>query len=155
MTTQNFVSAAFSAEAQKLVIQHLTEARKQMDFLITLTPDQVKTMHTAANTMIPFMDQVHASATAHPEVVLSYTSIPELTRDMELAEALDPIDIILKEFSQAVHDTKMAARSDAFSQCLEIYASIKMFAFKIPGLKVVADSLAQFFPRTRQPKEEV
>lgn len=69
MTAQNIISATLTNESKDGILQKLTEIRSELDFLITLDPEQTKTLFKAANGFTPFIGQAREVALEHPEIL--------------------------------------------------------------------------------------
>jgi hypothetical protein len=80
--------------------------------------------------------------------------MPELARDLALANALRPIVRGLKALTKALDDTITAARSDAYRNALEAYVFAKPLVKKIPGLSEELAPVRSHFdrPSRRPPK---
>jgi len=114
---------------------------------VTLDPDQAKSLFRAGNGLMPFVEKTCAVAKAHPEVVPGFLSLEELAKDVALVESLRPILSQVNELAKAIQDTMVAAGSDSLAQCLEVYAAVKRYSDKVPGLSVAQEELGVFFQR--------
>ena len=150
MSTQNTISAILRDEAKARILQNLAAIRADMEFLITLEPEQVKALFKAANGYSPYIDKAHAIATAHPEILPAVLDVAEFHRDYDLIQALTPIQVMVEELAKGIHDTLLAANSDAMMASMEVYAAVKQHKDKVAGLSVAHDELAVFFHHSRR-----
>lgn len=148
MSIQNLVSATLAAETKNDILAKLSEIRAQLDFLVTLDPDQIKGLFKASNGYLPFIEKAYSISKAHPEILPGFLSVEELGKDVALIESLRPIQAMINELAKGIQDTMIAANSDALGQCLEIYTAVKQYSDKVPGLTSSQEELAVFFQRT-------
>lgn len=58
---------------------------------------------------------------------------------------------LINQLSNYFDDTKLAARSEAYSAALYYYGSVQQAAsVNLPGAKAIYDELKEYFPRTRK-----
>ncbi len=67
-----------------------------------------------------------------------------------LSKDLTPIENQISELAESMGKTKMAIDSDTLNGTLEVYSAIKQNKDKVPGLNVIAEEMAEFFPRTNR-----
>ena len=60
----------------------------------------------------------------------------------------------INQLSDSLNDTLMAVSSDAITGALEVYSAVKQSSDRVPGLKVAATEMAEFFKKTKK-KEAV
>ncbi|HNY30618.1 MAG TPA: hypothetical protein PKO15_07005 [Fibrobacteria bacterium] len=150
MTAQNMISATLADDVKADVLQKLSDIRAKLDFLITLDPDQMKSLFKASNGYAPFVEKAFAAASTHPDILPRILSMSEYEKDVQLVRALTPIYAQVNELANALRDTLVAASSDAMNQSLEVYAAVKQHAGKVPGLPVVEYEMSVFFQKTRK-----
>jgi hypothetical protein len=147
MSAQNLVSASLTPETKTEIIQKLTEIKTALNFLITLQPDEVRSLFKAANSFAPFIDKAYHTVVDHPEIMPGVFDMEEFKRDYTLSKDLAPIVNQIKELAESLEKTLIAINSDALTGALDIYAAVKQNRDKVPGLNVVAEEMAEFFPR--------
>lgn len=150
MTAQNMISATLPEDAKSDVLQKLSEIRAKLDFLITLDPEQMKSLFKASNGYAPFIEKAYLAANTHPDILPRILSVQEYEKDVMLVRALTPIYSQVSELANALRDTLVAASSDAMSQSLEVYAAVKQHSDKVPGLPVVESEMSVFFQKTKK-----
>ena len=148
MSSQNLVSAALAAETKTEILKALAEIKTKLNFLLTLQPDEVRSLFKAANGFAPLIDKAYNSVNDHPEIMSNVFDIAEFKKDYALSKDLTPIVNQINELANSLQNTLMAINSDALAGALEIYASIKQNRDKVPGLNVVATEMAEFFQKT-------
>lgn len=148
MSSQNLISATLAAEKKAQIIQKLAEVKSDLDFLLTLQPDEVRGLFKASNGFAPLVEKAYNTVNAHPDIMPNVFNIAEFKRDYELSRDLTLIAGQIKELSDSTQNTLIAVNSDALAGTLEVYAAVKQHRDKVPGLNVVADEMAVFFQRT-------
>ena len=150
MSAQNLVSATLGDETRQDVLRKLTEIRSSLDFLITLDPEQARSLFKAGNGYAPFIEQAATVAREHPEILPSVFRNEEFDKDVALIAALLPIQVKVNDLADGIRDTLTAANSDALAQALEIYSAVKQHKDKVVGLETASESLGLFFQRVRR-----
>jgi hypothetical protein len=72
-------------------------------------------------------------------------SLPELEKDLQLAEDLTEILTRLHQLAEEVDDTLIAVGSEAMRSSLTIYDYVKTASKNQPGLKALAEQLGERF----------
>ncbi|NLW48705.1 MAG: hypothetical protein GXY86_15435 [Firmicutes bacterium] len=147
MSAQNLVSASLAPETKTEIIQKLTEVKTALNFLLTLQPDEVRSLFKAANGFAPLIDKAYHTVIDHPEIMPGVFDMEEFKRDYTLSKDLAPIVNQIKELAEGLEKTQIAINSDALTSTMDIYAAVKQNRDKVPGLNVVAEEMAEFFPR--------
>jgi hypothetical protein len=148
MASQNLVSAALAEETQAEILQSLAEIKKKLNFMTTLQPEEIRTLVKAGNGFAPLIEKAFLVACDHPEILPQVFDITEFKKDYALIKALTGIFNFVKELEDGLGNTLIAAKSDAMVGTLEIYTAVRQHRDKVPGLNVIADEMAEFFPRT-------
>ena len=141
-------SASITTEAKNEVLKGIADIKGKLGFLLTLQANEVSGLFKAGKEFGPFLDECHAVAQSHPEILPGIFNGAEFERDYQLSKDLGSIASALNQLAEGIDHTLMAARSDALQGALEIYAAVKQSRDKVAGLGGVADKLAGFFSRT-------
>lgn len=148
MPSQNLVSATISAEKKTAILQKLAEIKTDLEFLLSLQPDEVRGLFKAANGYAPFIEIAYNVVNEHPEIMPAVFDKEEFFKDYLLSKDLAIIANQTGELTESFEKTLMAVNSDSLSEALEVYAAVKQNQDKVPGLKVIADQMAEFFKKT-------
>lgn len=151
MAVQNLVSASIAAETKEEILQSIAEIKGKLSFLLTLQAAEVAGIFKAGKEYAPFLEVCHTVAKSHPEILSGVFNAAEFDRDFQLSKDLGAIADALDQLNEGVGHTLTAARSDALTTALDVYAAVKLNRDKVPGLGGVADNLALYFkksPRT-------
>ncbi len=150
MSSQNLISGALTPETKDEVLKLISDIKAKLNFLLTLQPDEIKSLVKAANGFAPFIDKSYNSVTAHPEIMSNVFDIEEYKRDYQLVKDLTIIANQVGELHDSLQNSLMAVNSDALVGSLEVYSAIKQNRDKVPGLNVIAQELAEFFQKARK-----
>lgn len=148
MGAQNLVSGNVSEEQKTTVAQGIQTIRGGIPVLVVLQPEQKKDFVRVGNTFGPFIEMAHEATGEHPEIMPAIFNIAEFDKDYQLQKDLVPILSQLHELTESVEDTIFAARSDAMSAALEVYAAVQQNKNKVPGLDTLASNMAAFFKKS-------
>lgn len=154
MATKKRVSAAIAPEAMADILAKLESVRGQLDFLTSLKRGEAQTLMRVGVAFAPFLDLAHRTVNDRPELMAQYFDLGEFNRDYRLVKDLALIHDHLAALTEGVHETLLAASSDAMVNALEVYAQVKQGTDSVPGLSVVAAEMAEFFKRPKRKKAQ-
>jgi len=149
MAVQNLVSATLSAESKAELLKGIGDIKKQLNFLTSLTSDQVHSLIKVGNGYAPLLEKAFNVINEHPEIMPSVFDTAEFIRDYQLLKDLVPIASQVEQLAEGVKNTMIALSSDTMVQTLEIYAAVKFNRNKVAGLSAVADDMAAFFTKNK------
>jgi hypothetical protein len=116
-------------------------------YLISLTPEERKTMLRMADKTVAFVTKINDYATSTPAFVPAFVSLAELQQDTAGMAALTPLRQQFEQLSLDTDSTVMIAGSEAYGNSLTVYGNIKFLAKnKQPGAQAAYDDLKQRFP---------
>ncbi|SHJ67499.1 hypothetical protein SAMN02745146_3666 [Hymenobacter daecheongensis DSM 21074] len=116
-------------------------------YLISLTPDERKTMLRMADKTVAFVQKTTEYGTNSPAFVPPFVDFDELKQDVAGLTALTPLHQQLEQLALDTDSTMMMAGSEAYGNSLTIYNNIKFMAHnKQPGAQTAYDDLRQRFP---------
>ena len=130
------------------VQQHLDAIRAALaPYLISLTPEERRTMLRMADKTVAFVQKTTDYATNNAAFVPAFVDLAELQQDAAGVTALTPLRQQLEQLALDVDSTAMVAGSEAYANSLTIYNNIKFLAKnKQPGAQTAYDDLSQRFP---------
>lgn len=125
-------------------------------YLVSLTPEERKTMLRMADKTVSFVQKATDYATNNPNFVPSFVSLAELKQDTAGLTALTPIRQQLEQLHTDVDSTVMRAGSGAYGVALTLYGNIQFLAKnKQPGAQTAYEDLRQrFTEQGRRGKEK-
>ncbi|HEX3043623.1 MAG TPA: hypothetical protein VHY08_02635 [Bacillota bacterium] len=148
MTTQRLVSGTLTSETKTEILEALNLVSSKLDFLIPLGPDEIKFLYKAGPKLFPLIEKSYQFVRQHPELLPEVFDAAEFKRKYQLWKDLVPIINLVKGLADGLENTDMAIKSDLLADVTYIYGAIKRARDMVPGLDVVAEEMAQFFPRT-------
>ena len=125
------------------VQQHLDAIKQALaPYLISLTPDERKTMLRMADKTVAFVQKATEYAANNPAFVPSFVDLAELEQDAAGIAALTPLRQQFEQLALDADSTVMTAGSEAYANSLTIYSNIKFLAKnKQPGAQAAYDDL--------------
>jgi hypothetical protein len=131
----NLVSGEISDEKVKEIQDTITRWRTEMPFLVAFSEEDRKHVVKPGDTGVSAAVVVADAAAEHPNFFPKDVADPaEIRRDAALADTLSSVAATLSAFAQAVDDTVLAAKSDAYRGGLKLYGVAKLLKTQIPGL---------------------
>ncbi|MDR1338862.1 MAG: hypothetical protein LBK58_02225 [Prevotellaceae bacterium] len=114
--------------------------------LYSLTPDDRQRLLKMGDKSLAFVEKTGELAETNPQFAPSYFDLSEFKTDFADAVNLRTVANRLQQFSREVDDTAMLAGSEAFTQALSYYNSVKQAARdNIPGAQALFDELKKRF----------
>ena len=124
----NQISAVVPHEKEQQVLQHIKDARANLDFLVNLNSDQRVRMAKLSRRRVDFVDSSLVHMKANPEYLPAYIDIEEFVKDVELKDCLHRILAELNAFAERMSDTVMQVESEAYRAARLYYKSVKAAA---------------------------
>ncbi len=130
------------------VQQNLDAAKAALGpYLISLTPDERKTMLRMADKTVAFVQKTAEYATNNTDFVPGFVNLAELKQDTAGMAALAPLRQQFEQLAYDLDSTVMTAGSEAYGNALTVYGNIKFLAKnKQPGAQTAYDDLRVRFP---------
>lgn len=150
----NRISATLSAADATAVMDAINTIRTKLPFLLDLTPEERHTLPKMGDKSRAFVSQALEVAKQNPDILPRSFSVAEMSSDVELADALQPIRIALNQLQELVEDTSMQVGSEAYTAALLVYQYARAGG-KGAALDGMLDALGQRFARKSRatPKE--
>lgn len=127
---------------------HLEAIRAALaPYLLSLTPDERKTMLRMGDKTVAFVTKTTDYAVATPAFVPPFVDLAELRQDTAGMAALTPLRQQCEQLALDLDSTVMVAGSEAYGNALTVYGNIKFLAKnKQPGAQAAYDELRVRFP---------
>ena len=150
MSTQNLVSATLDPATKTTILTTLATLKNQLDFKVSLTPDEIRGLPKAGESLSPLIDKAAAVIANHPQILPRAFNEAEFKRDYQLQNDLLPIVGQINELAEIVNNTLLAIKSDLFTASLEVYSAATHQADKVAGLNETVADMKVHFKRTRK-----
>lgn len=144
MPYQN-ISAAIAQADIDAVKAAINTINSKLPFLISLTPDERKTLVKLGPKSADFVTEANATAGNFPNILPPSFDKAEFAKDTALFRALNDIKIPLDSLVEKLDNTYMAVGSEAMTAALEVYAYVQTAKTRTPGLNTSADKLQERF----------
>lgn len=147
----NRVSATLSAEDQQAVLAAINTIKQKLPFLVNLTADQRQSLPKMGDQSVAFVNKALEVATQNPDLLPRNFVIDEMSKDVALFNALQPIVVALTQLVEFVNDTATEVGSEAYTAGLAVYLYAQA-AGKDAPLQAALDDLGQRFARKSKGK---
>lgn len=132
----NLVSGEIPPELVKEIVESVTRWRAAMPFLVAFSSDERKEVVHPGDQGLAASVAMAESAEAHSTHFPASIADPsEVKRDAQLAADIATVTAPLASLVQALQDTEVAARSDAYRGGLRLYGIAKLLLPHVPGLE--------------------
>lgn len=117
-------------------------------YTVSLTNDERMTMPKMSDKTVAFVGKVVDYTLSNPKLIPPMMEADELKKDFQANQTLQPIHAISQQITDMIKDTLIVTGSEAYTQALLYYASVKM-AVKIGDseAKSIQEDLGKRFPK--------
>nr|VFJ57116.1 MAG: hypothetical protein BECKDK2373B_GA0170837_106322 [Candidatus Kentron sp. DK] len=126
---------------------------QKMPFLINLTVQERKSTFKAGPDSVSFIQNALTAAEDHPDILPRSFDVPGFKNDVDLFTQMTEIGTLIDSLASEVDDTRMAVGGEAMREGTRVYEYVKTAAKTTPGLKPVADQLAERFKKAKKSKK--
>ena len=123
--SDNRLSAALTAAEVDEVMQALHTIKQKMPFLLALSSDERRALPQPGDRGRAFISKAMEVATHNPGILPGVFDLPEMRKDVELTNALQPIIMALSQLQGMMDDTMRVATSEAYTAALNVYSYAK------------------------------
>jgi hypothetical protein len=142
----NRINATLSAADAKAVMDAINTIRTKLPFLVDLTVDERRTLPKMGDKSRAFVSQALDVAKQNPDMLPRSFDIDEMSKDVDLSTAMQPIMMALTQLQELVDDTYLLVGSEAYIAALLVYQYARA-AGKGAALDGLLDTLGQRFAR--------
>ena len=146
MPYQN-ISATVAAADLQAVKDAIAIIQQKLPFLISLTPDERKSILKTGPNSLSFVQNAQQAAQNNPDIFPKSFDVTEFASDVTLFAVLTDINTAVAQLGSSIDDTRMAVGGEAMKEATQVYTYVKTAAASTPGLKPVADQLGQRFQK--------
>src|SRR3954465_574656 len=149
MAVTNRISEVIPAEVITDVTTKLNEIKDLLaSYVISLSDDERRALPKMSNKTYSFVDKITDNYTkTNPEFTPGFMNVGELQKDLAVVDVLKPIFDVSSQITGNLDDTLLIAGSEAYTQALLYYASVKS-AVKtgVANAKPIYEDLSSRFP---------
>ena len=117
----------------------------KMPFLVTLEPDERKSLFKLGPKSADFVSDASTAVNNFPNILPTTFDKTEYGKDTTLFKVLADLKFLVDSLKEKLDNTYMAVGSEAMIASLEVYAYVQTAADRTPGLQTVADKLKDRF----------
>lgn len=122
---------------------------------VVMTADERASVLKVGDKSFACVNKAFAYTKTNPEFVPSYLNVADFEIDIKDADGHPALVSLINQLYNYLDDTKLAARSEAYSASLYYYGNVQQAtSVNLPGAKAIYDDLKQYFPRTGKKTEE-
>jgi hypothetical protein len=145
----NRISAELKDGDATGVRQKIIDIKSLLPFLIEIDKTERKKGQKIGQASVGFVRASLNAAINNPDILAKKFSVEEFQKDLALYDSLSPLDDKLEELFQLVRDTILMLGKDLMEQANEVYGDVKKEAKKNNSLKPTADSLGEFYKKSK------
>jgi len=125
-------------------------------YSVVMTADERASVLKVGDKKFTCVNKTFGYTKTNPEFVPSYLNIENFDTDMKDADGHPEIVTLINQLFNYFDDTKLTARSEAYSASLYYYGNVQQAAsVNLPGAKAIYDDLKQYFPGRGSKSAEV
>lgn len=152
MPYQNINAVVSAADAQAIRDAFALILNK-LPFLVNLTPAERKAIFKTGPDSLSFVQNALTAAQANSNILPGSFSTPGFKNDVDLLALLTEINTLAASVASQIDDTRLAVGGEAMKQANQVYHYAKEAAKVTPGMKPVAEQLAERFKRAGKQKK--
>jgi hypothetical protein len=149
----NRITATLSTADTTAVMDAINTIRTKLPFLLDLSKEERHALPKMGDKSRAFVQRALEIATQNPNILPRSFDIEEMRRDVELANALQPVMVALSQLQELVDDTSLQVGSEAYTAALMVYQYARA-AGQGAALDGLLDDLGQRFARKSRPAPE-
>ena len=147
----NRISATLSQADVEAIIAAINTIKQKLPFLINLSPEEKRGLPRPGDKSRAFISKALEVATQNPDILPRMFSIEEMRKDVELSQALQPIELALTHLWEQFENTSVVVNSEAYAAALAVYSLAKATG-KSASLNDTLDELGKRFARKVAPQ---
>jgi hypothetical protein len=151
MPNENRISATLLDADKTAVLAAITTIRTKLTFLLSLTPAERQGLPTIKEGNRSFHEKCAAYMASRPDLIPSFVSQPEFTKDKATFAQLLEISQALGPLAQDLEDTLARVGHELIMPEFAYYQNVQNAAKAgVPGAKAIHDDLKTRFPGHRK-----
>ncbi|AEF81491.1 hypothetical protein [Leadbettera azotonutricia] len=124
-------------------------------YVMALTPSERRKMPKMGRKSLSFVEKAEEYARKNPNMCPGFLTTETFEAVFSTAHELWKFTNSVKQLTDNLQDTELAAGSKAYLSALDFYKSVKIAAMRdIPGAKAIYEELRSRFPHRKHREEE-
>lgn len=138
------------------VVSQVLSLQKQIadltkPYLVPVTPDERRSIPKMSDKTVAFVTKALSYAISNPQFGPQFLNVKELQNDVDMVSSLHEMETAVLVLESLLHDTIIAAGSDAYIAALSYYASVQTAAKNnVPGAQAIVDELKIRFEQSKK-----
>lgn len=125
-------------------------------YAVIMTADERASVLKVGDKAFTCVNKAFGYTKTSPEFVPSYLNVDNFETDLKDADGHPTTVTLINQLYNYFDDTKLAARSEAYSAALYYYGNVQQAAsVNLPGAKAISDDLKQYFSAKSSKSVEV
>jgi len=143
----DLISCSLTEDQVKAIKTKFMELNALLNFTITLTPDERSVLPIMGDKTVAFVEKSLEMAKNNPQLLPPYLDLPEMQKDLEAAQLLNPLVTELEIILSKLKDTARLSGSEAYSAALVFYNTVKAAQrTNVSGAETIYTELKERFP---------
>ena len=148
----NRIDASVSAADLQAIRDAIATIRQKLPFLVSLTVDERRATFKTGSDSLSFVTNAATAAQGNPDIFPASFDRQAFQRDFDLFGVLTALSTEIDSLAADVDDTRLATGGETMQQSIQVYDYVRSAAKTEPGLKAVAEQLAERFKKAGSPK---
>lgn len=152
----NRVSIELPKELNEEILKKLEEIKKLIEpYTVSITVEERGALPKMKDKSLAFVSKALSYSQTNPTYVpKDLMSVPEMAKDFNLNQSLQPMIALVEQLDEKLVDMAMLSGHEAYTEALLYYKSVKMYAQAgDSAAKVIYDDLSTRFPGARSSKK--
>lgn len=145
MARQNLVSAVVDDAIVNAVLQHLTDSKEALPFLVTLSKEDRKKFRKMGPKSVEYVTNCYLGAQQFNNSLPQDFPMVEFSKDAKLLQQLLPMLVASQALTEGINDTILALGSDCMKEADEVYKYLKIAAASSANAKTLVDQIGRRF----------
>ena len=148
----NRISATLEGSKIEEIQSKINDIKTALPFLVEIDKSERRKGQKMGQAATGYVQACMNAASNNTNILARNFDVEEFQKDLNLLNALLPLDDQLETLFQKIRDTVLLVGKDLMEQSNEVYDSVKKEARKNNSLKPLSESLGQFYRKTRAKK---
>ena len=147
MSTDNRISATLPDADFNGILGHIAAIKVLMPFLLSIPNSERNRIAKFGDKSQAFDDKIASYEGQRPDLVPSFTSVPEVTKDRTLIAKMHTINGALGQLTDDCASTELILGGDIADHDKAFYAAVRLAAANgVAGAQAIYDDLKQRYP---------
>ena len=147
MSTDNRITATLSDADLTAILGHITAIQALLPFRISIPSSERNQLGKFGDKSQAFDEKIAQYESQRPDLVPTFTSVPEATKDRQLIAKMRAVNGALSQLADDCQSTELVLGSDIADHDKAFYAAVRLAAQNgVAGAQAIYDDLKQRYP---------